>query len=179
MGEIRSTLDIIMEKAKKFTLTEEEKSKFHRQEVVGKVSGLVQKFLDGLIKPHRLKEELAALEKQLGEMVREALIDKAKEKMDPLEDNTPLLEMLELVAGVDTAHFRKILKECSSEFKLEREERQAQFRKYLETKGVSGSAVIPNIEADQEWASFMSDMRHRFKDGISDINCEVKAYVTV
>ena len=43
MAEIKSTLDIIMEKAKKFSVTEEEKQGFKRQELEGKIKGLVQK----------------------------------------------------------------------------------------------------------------------------------------
>ena len=43
MAEIKSTLDIIMEKAKRFSVTEEEKKGFKRQELEGKIKGLVQK----------------------------------------------------------------------------------------------------------------------------------------
>ena len=49
MAEIKSTLDIIMEKAKKFSVTEEEKKGFKRQELEGKIKGLVQKALDGVL----------------------------------------------------------------------------------------------------------------------------------
>jgi len=49
MGEIRSTMDIIMEKAKNLTMSEEEKAEFNRKALQLKVKGLVQKFLDDLI----------------------------------------------------------------------------------------------------------------------------------
>ncbi len=37
MGEIRSTMDIIMEKAKGLTMTDEEKEAFRKKETEGKV----------------------------------------------------------------------------------------------------------------------------------------------
>ena len=48
MGEIKSTMDIIMEKTKGLTMTEEEKAEYKHKELTGKVRGLIQKFLDGI-----------------------------------------------------------------------------------------------------------------------------------
>ena len=56
MGEIKSTLDIIMEKTKGLTMTEEEKTAFKSKEMEGKVKGALQKFLDGILDVERLKK---------------------------------------------------------------------------------------------------------------------------
>ncbi len=61
MGEIKSTMDIIMEKTKGLTMSEEEKAEYKQQELTGKVRGLIQKFLDGILDLDRLKVEVAAL----------------------------------------------------------------------------------------------------------------------
>ena len=61
MGEIKSTLDIIMEKTKGLTMTEEEKTEYRQQELTGKVRGLIQKFLEGVLKLEKFKVEVAAL----------------------------------------------------------------------------------------------------------------------
>ena len=49
MAEIKSTLDIIMEKARDINVSEEEKKAFQRNEFEGKARGLLQKLLDGLL----------------------------------------------------------------------------------------------------------------------------------
>jgi len=61
MGEIRSTMDIIMEKAKGLTMSEEEKETFRKKETEGKVRGFLQRFLDGFIDAERLKDEIGSL----------------------------------------------------------------------------------------------------------------------
>ena len=61
MGEIRSTLDIIMEKAERVKVTDEDKEAFMKKEAEGKVRGLLQKYLDGIINHERLKREVEAM----------------------------------------------------------------------------------------------------------------------
>ena len=46
MGEIKSTLDIIMEKTRHLVLSPEERRQFERDEELRKVPGYVQKLLD-------------------------------------------------------------------------------------------------------------------------------------
>ena len=50
MGEIKSTLDIIMEKTKGLTMSEEERTSFKEKELTGKVKGLVQKYINGFLR---------------------------------------------------------------------------------------------------------------------------------
>ena len=69
MAEIKSTLDIIMEKAKKFSVTEEEKKGFKRQELEGKIKGLVQKVVDGVMDSERFQVEVTALQTKEKELV--------------------------------------------------------------------------------------------------------------
>ena len=69
MAEIKSTLDIIMEKAKKFSVTEEEKKGFRRQELEGKIKGLVQKALDGVLDYGRFQTEVVALQAKEKDLV--------------------------------------------------------------------------------------------------------------
>ena len=61
MGEIKSTLDIIMEKTKGLTMSEEEKEAFQKKETEGKVRGFLQRYLDCVIDLERLKAELLGL----------------------------------------------------------------------------------------------------------------------
>ncbi|HUU81562.1 MAG TPA: hypothetical protein VMW90_08945 [Acidobacteriota bacterium] len=49
MREIKSTLEIIMEKAKGLTISADEKEAFQKSETEKKVRRLLQRFIDGLI----------------------------------------------------------------------------------------------------------------------------------
>ena len=116
MGEIKSTLDIIMEKTKGLTMTDEEKGEFKKQQARGKVKGLVQKFLDGIMDLDRVKMETAALGEADPRMIHQLVAEEAIKGIRPGEDNDVGLKILESVAGVDTEPIKKIL--ADSEGKL-------------------------------------------------------------
>jgi len=38
----------------------------------------------------------------------------------------------------------------------------------LKEKGISGSAVLPNIKADPEWNDFVSNLKQEFREKIEE-----------
>lgn len=164
MGEIKSTLEIIMEKTKDLTLTEEEKKEFKQKDMAGKIKGVIQKFLDGILDLNRLKMEIAALEKDNQDMVSRLVIDELLSRIKPQEDNTLFLQILDIREGIDTAPIKEIL----AGFQKRLAEEKAVYEKGLmnsfKNKGISGSAVIPNINADPVWIDNISEMKKEFEE---------------
>ncbi len=109
MSEIKSTLDIIMEKAKKFSVTEEDKQGFKRQELEGKIKGLVQKTLDGILGSERFQAELAALHGKEKDLVDQILKEELVARLEVEANSEALLRMLEYAAGPEKAAVKKIL----------------------------------------------------------------------
>ncbi len=58
MGEIKSTIDLVLEKTRNLTLSKEEKLGLAREELEKKIGGLLNRYLDNLLPISRLKEEL-------------------------------------------------------------------------------------------------------------------------
>ncbi len=162
MGEIKSTLDIIMEKTKGLTMTGEEKTAFKRKEVEGKVKGLLQKFFDGPMNLDRFKREVGAFGDEQYDMAKQCVAEECVGRIDPEGDNAPFLNVLETIGGVDTQPLRKILSEFHKDLEKARVDREGSLRKRLKKQGISGSAVIPNIKADPEWIRYVSERRERF-----------------
>ena len=169
MGEIKSTLDIIMEKTKGLTMTEEEKEAFRKKETEGKVRGLFQKFLDGFIDAERLKDEIGSLGEERYAVAREALIRECMGRMEPGADNTILLDALENAAGLDIAPIRKIILDYNQDLEQQKMDRKQVMQKNLKGLGISGSAVIPNIHADQEWIRHLSEMNKGFREKVETL----------
>ena len=46
-------------------------------------------------------------------------------------------------------------------------------RKRLKERGITGSAVVPNLEADPEWVSYLAEERDRFYQRIAALNKEL------
>jgi hypothetical protein len=167
MGEIRSTLDIIMEKTKGLTMSEEEKRAFKEEEMAGKIKGLIQKFLDGVLDMERLKIEVAGLDEKDEDKVKVMIREESISKIEPGETNEPILRILEEVTGLDTESVRRALKNFEGRLEQEKGVREKELIKSLDKNGISGSAVLPNIQADPEWAQHVSEMRDEFKEKLS------------
>ena len=164
MGEIRSTLDIIMEKTKGLTMSEEERRAFKEQEMEGKVKGLIQKFLDGGLDMVKLKMEMTVLAETNEDMVRMMIRKESIPRIEIGVNNEPILRILEETTGLDTVSIRTALKDFEGKLEQEKGVREKELIKSLDKKGISGSAVIPNIQADPEWAQHVSEMRDEFQE---------------
>ena len=169
MGEIKSTLDIIMEKTKNLTMTDEEKEAFQKKETEGKVRGLFQRFLDGFIDAERLKDEIGSLGEKRYAVAREALLRECMDRMEPGADNTILLDALENAAGLDIAPIRKTILDYNRDLEQQKMDRKQVLQKNLMGLGISGTAVIPNIHADQEWIKHLSEMNKGFQKKLKNM----------
>ena len=173
MGEIKSTLDIIMEKTKGLTMTDEEKGEFKKQEARGKVKGLVQKFFDNILDLDRVKIETAALVEGESRMINQLVAEETIKSICPGENNDAGLKILESVAGVDTNPIKKILADSERKFEREKVAREVALREAFQKKGISGSAVLPNINADPELVTRLLNMKEEFEEKIKRLIAEV------
>lgn len=169
MAEIKSTLDIIMEKTKGLSMSDEEKKMFQKKEVEGKVRGFVQKFLDGRMDLEGLITETGTFEGEQYEMAREALIKECLDRIDPEADNKSALRLLEQAAAVDPNPFHKILSEFQKDLEKGRDTQEEKLRERLQEKGISGSAIIPNLEADQGWNQYLLELKKNFKEKLKGL----------
>ena len=166
MGEIKSTLELIMEKTKGLTMTGEEKHQMKQEEMAGMVRGLVQKYLDGILSLDRLRNELADAGKKDPEMSHEILLGELKGRLEPGSDNEPVLKVMESIGGMDTAPVRDLLEGFEERFEKERASRSKGLLEGLSKKGISGSALIPNLNADPEWKAGISKIRDDFQENL-------------
>jgi hypothetical protein len=152
MTEIKSTLDIIMEKAKKFSVTEEEKKGFRRQELEGKIKGLVQKAVDGILDSERFQIQVAALQSKEKDVVDQILQDEVVARLEVEANSEPLLRILESAAGAAKGAVKKTLTDFELNAEKQKDSRRKTLLESFRKKGISGSAVLPNLDADPEWA---------------------------
>ena len=93
MGEIKSTLDLVMEKTRHLTLSQEEKKIQIRIELNRRLQGLLQKYQDNLLKKENLKKELDNLKIAYDLNVDEMLADLLLNSLKLGRDNTVLISV--------------------------------------------------------------------------------------
>ena len=167
MGEIKSTLDIIMEKTKGLNISDEEKKAFKEQEMAGKVKGLIQKFLDGTLDMDQLRVKVTGLVEKGGDMVKRLLREESVSRIQLEVNNEPLLRLLWEITGSEADSLREVLKEFEERLEKGKDAREKELKRELEKQGVSGSAVLPNINADPEWSRYVSEITGAFQERIT------------
>ena len=169
MAEIKSTLEIIMEKTKGLTMTEEEKTEIRHKELSGKIKGLVQRFLDGHMRLDRFKDEVAALGEEHGAPAQRIIKQEIIGRISLETDNSDLLEMMEAATGMDAGSVKELLKKSKARLEEEAVTRMHTLWEALKRKGISGSAVVPNLDADPEWKEYVSKTTQDFQEQLSGI----------
>ncbi|MDY7035960.1 MAG: hypothetical protein SV375_07340 [Thermodesulfobacteriota bacterium] len=169
MGEIKSTLELIMEKTKGLTMSDEEKRALKQREVSAKVKGLVQRFLDGIINIERLRIEATAIGKNKEDLLRRVIIEESINRIVPGKNNKPILEILGIVNGMDIDPVTDILMNFEQKFEREKDASEKLLREKFEKRGISGSAVLPNLEVDPEWSRYVSEFRVATQEKLKDL----------
>ena len=135
---------------------------FLRHEVEGKIRGLLQKVLDGFTEPEGLASQIEAMDPDRQAAAMEALRGECLERLVLEGDNTPLLKILSQVAGVNTGPVETLLLRYQDDLQTRRADRAAALKEQIRVRGISGTAVIPNLNADSEWIRSSDEARDRF-----------------
>lgn len=166
MAEIKSTLELVMQRTRHLHMSEEDKRRQAEKEFTEAVSGLVSKHLDGQMGMDRFTREL----NRLGEMDCTRKMLAAAEicmRIDPVADNSPLLQLIEDGLGLDVSGMEAALKQCRERLDREEDRAVARTRADLLQKGVSGAAVIPNIAKDMEWQDKRREMLQTLREELA------------
>ena len=77
--------------------------------------------------------------------------------------------MLEKTIGMDIGPIRNFVADSERKLEKERVAREKSLMKRLKKKGISGSAVIPNLEADSEWRDYVSNLKETFRKEVEGL----------
>ena len=124
MGEIKSTIDIIMEKTKGMTISENEKQEIKKKELIGKIRGLIQRFMDGVINLDGLKIEIASIEEDQEKIIREAVMNEFMSRIRLGEDNSALLEVLGVTNPENIGTVKKLFDDFKEDLDQKRNDRE-------------------------------------------------------
>jgi hypothetical protein len=164
MAEIKSTLDLVMEKTKHLSLSDDEKQKQKSVEIEKRINGLLQKCRDQILSTDELQQEYGRLKKEFSLTNDSCLISQIISSIDPLGDNLILLALLNKFCAGGSAGVESLLSEFQDEFNSAASYRMLEFREDLaRNHHISGSAVVPNLQTDDDWMVEAGALRARFE----------------
>ena len=155
MGEIKSTLELALEKTGKISISEKEKEEIRRKEIAQKAAGLLNRYLEDRISPTDILREIERMEKKAGDTLREAILSRSIDALTLDQAGQKLLRGMEALKGRTFQDARQKLETLGLEYEREKREAEEKIRIGLEAdlkkKGIYGSAVVPNVKGSKEW----------------------------
>ena len=170
MAEIKSAIELAMERTKNLVMDDEEKRALARRDFEDRLRAVMRRFLEGI----RGREEFLAEYREIkGDSAEKGLllIDLILEESSVLSQKEKVFALLELVGG-----------ELGGGLAAEAGALGAQFKRDLAAgvpgvgerimgrlagMGISGSSVEPNVEAWDEWRDAVREMGDVFKGRLS------------
>ena len=164
MGEIKSTLDLVMEKTRHLSLSDDEKKDQQKEDTKKALKGFILKYRDQFIQQEQLEKELNGLSELNNIDARPVLVAELLDEIDPDQDNTPLITLLKNVCKIDFVPLESILNEYGERVTLVKDERVAEIKeRLLKTREISGSAVVPNLENDTDSIARTKSVRDAYR----------------
>lgn len=164
MAEIKSTLELVMERTRHLRQSEEERQEQAAAEYRKGISGLVQKFRDGALTPERFREDLRLLQETLHMTDSTAILDEIFERMDLDGDVTWALILIGEGFGINPQGISAVADEYRKAVHSAALKRTDEIGKELrEKQGIYGIAVVPHLAGDPEWAMMQRRLHERFE----------------
>ncbi len=173
MGEIKSTLELAMERTKKFAISEKEKEEIKQKEVLKKATSLFHRYREGHLPLSDILKEIEKMEKKTATTVKESLLSQWINALSLEEDAERILKGIESLKrrSIDEGKqkFHHLLSQYQKEKEKIKEEVKAQFITALKEKGIHGSVVEPNLEGGERWKIEKEKLDNSYKTKLEEI----------
>jgi ribosomal protein S20 len=165
MAEIKSTLDLVMEKTKNLSFSSDERQEQKNIEIESRIRGLLQKFKDQALSADKFKSEYQKLQKDYDLMGTQNthLIREICGQIGLAKNNQALFEVLAEFKVADLEGLTKVLQEFQTALDTAAGQRRKILKDQLaKTHFISGSAVVPNLENDGEWQKAAGEIQAKY-----------------
>jgi len=178
MGEIKSTLDLAMERTKKISISQEEKEEIKRKEILQKVTGLSNRYREGRLSLNEIQKEIERMDGKTEKTVKEALLSQWIDALSVGDEDERLLKGVESLKNQEVDDVRQKLHRLIIEYQREKEKVKQDVRtqliKALRKEGISGSAVEPKIEGTELWEKELKKLDHHYRVKLEEIKDQLR-----
>jgi len=160
MAEIKSAIELAMERTKNLVMDDEEKRESQKKEVENRVRAILRRYLEGMTEADRALAELDEIKADYG-LKKKLLINLLLEDFDITRENSRMLGLFHQVGGGTAGPFVAELDEIRKEFSFETAKQEGVVRRKIENRleemGITGDGLDPNVEAWEEWRDALAE----------------------
>ncbi len=154
MAEIKSAIELAMEKTKGLEMDEKERRSFARKDIENRIRAILRRYYEGMIDGDDVQKELSAVQGD-PETKKGILLDLLIEGFDVRGDNDRVFALFHSSGIGLEEHLGNELEGLQGSFVRELEKRRMAIKSRIDDKlrtaGITGTGVEPNIEAWDEW----------------------------
>ena len=167
MAEIKSAIEIAMERTRGLRLSSAEKEKLKEEEFQSRAHALVNRFLDVDLHFREVQKELDKYSSKQRIQLERIMVRDLTEALDLDRDNDLVFQGIEILSPDKTGTIPRI-KELTNEYQQKRKGALRETAEILRTKwanlGISGSAVVPKVAESPEFADALRAFRPPYEE---------------
>jgi hypothetical protein len=177
MTEIKSAIEIAMERTRGLRLSSEEKEKLREEEFQSRAHALVNRFLEVDLHFREVERELAKYPSEQRIQLEKIMIRDLAEALNLDRDNELIFQGIEILALKKKGAVPKI-KELTQGYQQQKEAARQKTAEVLRAKwqslGISGSAVVPKVAESPEWADALKAFRPSYEARMQALKKEIR-----
>ncbi len=179
MGEIKSTLELAMERTKKFAISEKEKEEIKQKEVLQKATTLFHRYREGHLPLNEILKEIDKMDKKTSTTVKESLLSQWIDALSLDDDSERILKGVESLKQRSMDEVKQTFHHLLSKYQEEKERGKgkvrAQFSEALKKDSIYGSAVEPKLEESELWKKECEKLDHSYKTKLEELKEQLRA----
>lgn len=168
MGEIKSTLDLVMERTRNLTLSDAEKLSARIADARKAFNGILHKYRTQQLRSDQLQREMTTLRANHAAVPLQAFQAALADSIDLVALEGPLPPLFKTLFGKDASALLALGQQYRQELSRRAEDRrQTILSKLMQELGVSGSAVVPNLDRDPMWQKTVHETQTLFNQKLA------------
>jgi hypothetical protein len=178
MGEIKSTLELAMERTKKVAISEKEKEEIKQREVLQKATSLFHRYREGHLSLNEILKQIEKMEKKTAATVKELLLSQWIDALSLGNGDERILKGIESLKGRSLDELKQKFHYLLSQYQVVKgtikEEVRVQFTKDLRRDGIYGSSVEPKLEGGELWKKENEKLDLSYKAKLGEIKEQLR-----
>ncbi len=178
MAEIKSTLELAMERTKRFAVSEKEKDAIKQKEILQKATSLFHRYREGTLSLNDISKEIGRMGRKTAMTVKEHLLSQWIDALSLDDEDERILKGVESLkersaAGVKQ-EFSHLVSQYQGEKEKAKEKVEVQLREALEKEGIWGSAVEPKLEGSKLWQKENENLEQSYRMRLEEIKEQLR-----
>jgi hypothetical protein len=171
MAEIKSAIELAMERTRDLVMDEAEKRESREKEAQSRLKAILRRYLEGMTEEDGAMSEVEAI-KSDEPFKKRLFMNLLLDELDITRENHRLVSLMGRVEGNLPGDMMEELESMAKEFAGDMEKREDRVREKvtlrLEEMGIRGDGVEPNVKAWKEWDHAREEEGRAFEGRLKD-----------